>query len=86
VLLRRLWEVELSEELHWKYNVMIFCIVPSKLRENKLYITIYVHWLYFFVCYAFPFAALVIFNVAIYKRVSIDTTSIKWKKGPITRR
>ncbi|XP_011506266.1 PREDICTED: FMRFamide receptor-like [Ceratosolen solmsi marchali] len=68
--LPKLWEVELSEELHWKYNVTIFCIVPTKLRQNKLYIAIYVHWLYFFVCYAFPFAALVIFNAAIYKRVS----------------
>ncbi|XP_014214332.1 FMRFamide receptor [Copidosoma floridanum] len=67
--LPKLWEVELSEEVHSTRNVTIFCIVPTELRENKLYIAIYVHWSYFFVYYAFPFVALVIFNVAIYKRV-----------------
>ena len=70
-LLYRLWEVELREDIHPVHNVSVFCIGPTKLRENKLYIAIYVHWSYFFVYYAFPFVALVIFNVAIYKRVSI---------------
>lgn len=62
--------MRLSEELHWRYNATVYCIAPTKLRENKLYIAVYVHWLYFFVYYAFPFVALVIFNVAIYNRVS----------------
>lgn len=43
---------------------------PADLRSNNLYVTLYVHWMYFFICYLFPFLALVIFNVAIYRRVS----------------
>lgn len=66
----RFWEVELYTELHWKYNVTIYCLRPADLRNNNLYVTLYVHWMYFFVCYLFPFLALVIFNGAIYRRVS----------------
>ncbi|KAK0081602.1 hypothetical protein PV325_011873 [Microctonus aethiopoides] len=67
--LPKFWEVDLEEEIHWKYNVTIYCVVPAILRSNDLYITIYVNWMYFFVYYAFPFVALVVFNVAIYRRV-----------------
>lgn len=66
--------MRLGEEIHWKYNITVYCIGATQLRENPLYKTIYVHWLYFFVYYAFPFVALVIFNVAIYKRVSVCTS------------
>lgn len=66
----RFWEVDLDEEIHWKYNVTVYCVVPAILRSSDIYITIYVNWMYFFVYYAFPFVALVVFNVAIYRRVS----------------
>lgn len=68
--------MDLEEEIHWKYNVTIYCVVPAILRSNDLYITIYVNWMYFFVYYAFPFVALVVFNVAIYRRVSFIKFSI----------
>ncbi|XP_063973983.1 FMRFamide receptor isoform X2 [Diachasmimorpha longicaudata] len=65
----KFWEVDLEEEIHWKYNVTVYCVVPAILRSSDIYITIYVNWMYFFVYYAFPFVALVVFNIAIYRRV-----------------
>lgn len=47
----------------------MYCLYPAELRSNDLYVTLYVHWMYFFICYLFPFLALVIFNVTIYRRV-----------------
>ncbi|OAD60755.1 FMRFamide receptor [Eufriesea mexicana] len=67
--LPKFWEVDYYTEVHWKYNVTVYCLYPADLRDNNLYVTIYVHWMYFFICYLFPFLALVIFNAAIYRRV-----------------
>lgn len=68
--LPRFWEVKLRQQWHAEANLTVNCIVGTTLRRNKLYIALYVHWMYFFVYYAFPFAALLIFNVAIYNNVS----------------
>ncbi|XP_047351438.1 FMRFamide receptor [Vespa velutina] len=62
-------EIEIYSEKHWKYNVVIYCLRPAPLRDNNIYVTIYVHWMYFFVCYTIPLFALIIFNMAIYRRV-----------------
>ncbi|KOC65978.1 FMRFamide receptor [Habropoda laboriosa] len=67
--LPKFWEVDFYTEVHWKYNVTVYCLYPADLRSNDLYVTLYVHWMYFFICYLFPFLALVIFNAAIYQRV-----------------
>ncbi|XP_076654762.1 FMRFamide Receptor isoform X2 [Halictus rubicundus] len=67
--LPKFWEIDFFTEVHWKYNVTVLCLYPAELRNNVLYVTLYVHWMYFFICYLFPFLALVIFNAAIYKRV-----------------
>ncbi|KAG7197872.1 hypothetical protein KM043_001683 [Ampulex compressa] len=67
--LPKFWEIDFYTEVHWKYNVTVYCLYPAELRSNLLYVTLYVHWMYFFICYLFPFLALVIFNVAIYLRV-----------------
>ncbi|XP_029032935.1 FMRFamide receptor [Osmia bicornis bicornis] len=67
--LPKFWEVEVYPETHWKYKVTIYCLRPANLRSSNLYVTLYVHWMYFFICYLFPFLALVIFNAAIYQRV-----------------
>ncbi|XP_043275248.1 FMRFamide receptor [Venturia canescens] len=67
--LPKFWEVDLETEIHWKYNVTVYCVIPANLRSSDIYITVYVNWMYFFVYYAFPFVALVVFNVAIYQRV-----------------
>lgn len=66
----RFWEIEMYMEVHWKYNITVYCIMPTELRSNEYYVTLYIHWMYFFVYYLFPFIALVIFNMAIYLRVS----------------
>lgn len=67
--LPKFFEIEIYTETHWKYNVVIYCVRSASLRSNELYVTVYVHWMYFFVCYSFPLVALIIFNVAIYLRV-----------------
>lgn len=61
-------EIESYTEKHWKYNIVIYCLRPAPLRDNDIYVTVYVHWMYFFVCYSIPLFALIIFNVAIYRR------------------
>ncbi|XP_043500458.1 FMRFamide receptor isoform X1 [Polistes fuscatus] len=65
----KFFEIEIYTEMHWKYNVVVYCVRPASLRSNDLYVTVYVHWMYFFVCYSIPLIALIIFNVAIYRRV-----------------
>ncbi|XP_053987232.1 FMRFamide receptor-like [Hylaeus volcanicus] len=67
--LPKFWEIVTYTEVHWKYNVTVYCLYPAELRRNDLYVTLYVHWMYFFICYLFPFLALVVFNAAIYLRV-----------------
>ncbi|EZA48896.1 FMRFamide receptor [Ooceraea biroi] len=67
--LPKFWEIEVYTERHWKYNVTVYCIFPTEMRSNQFYITVYIHWMYFFVYYMFPFIALMIFNMAIYRRV-----------------
>lgn len=47
----------------------VYCPYAAELRSNNLYVTLYVHWMYFFIYYLFPFLALVVFNAAIYQRV-----------------
>lgn len=67
--LPKFWEIEVYNERHWKYNITVYCVDPTELRSNEYYVTLYIHWMYFFVYYMFPFIALVIFNTAIYRRV-----------------
>lgn len=67
--LPKFWEIDVYNEKHWKYNITVYCVNPTELRSNEYYVTLYIHWMYFFVYYMFPFIALVIFNTAIYRRV-----------------
>ncbi|XP_012056839.1 PREDICTED: FMRFamide receptor [Atta cephalotes] len=66
--LPKFWEIEVYNEKHWKYNITVYCVNPTELRSNEYYVILYIHWMYFFVYYMFPFIALVIFNTAIYRR------------------
>ncbi|XP_050452953.1 FMRFamide receptor-like [Cataglyphis hispanica] len=65
----KFWEITVYNERHWKYNITVYCVFPTELRSNEYYVTLYIHWMYFFVYYMLPFIALVIFNMAIYQRV-----------------
>ncbi|EFN69729.1 FMRFamide receptor [Camponotus floridanus] len=67
--LPKFWEITVYDERHWKYNITVYCVFPTDLRSNEYYVTLYIHWMYFFIYYMFPFIALVIFNMAIYQRV-----------------
>lgn len=67
--LPKFWEITVYHERHWKYNITVYCVFPTELRSNEYYVTLYIHWMYFFVYYMFPFIALAIFNMAIYQRV-----------------
>lgn len=67
--LPKFFEITVYNERHWKYNITVYCVSPTELRSNEIYVTLYIHWMYFFIYYMFPFIALVIFNMAIYQRV-----------------
>ncbi|CAB0004714.1 unnamed protein product [Nesidiocoris tenuis] len=69
--LSRFWEVSIEEEWHPALNMTIYTPVPSPLRNNHLYISIYIHWLYLFFIYFFPFTCLAILNTAIYRQIYV---------------
>lgn len=65
----RFWEVTVRECVHNQYNVLIYRVHPSNLRNNHLYISIYIHWMYLVFMYFIPFSFLAILNTAIYRQV-----------------
>lgn len=64
----RLWEVQVIAYDSPRLG-LVYCAVPSALRENADYITIYVHWGYLIVNEFIPFFGLTVFNVLIYLQV-----------------
>jgi hypothetical protein len=67
--LPKFFEIELKE---FNNGVEIFYLVSaSALRVNKLYIAIYIHWLYFIVMNLIPFFGITFFNLMIYRQVRI---------------
>lgn len=66
----KLWETRV-----WPYESeefgLIFCVGPTELRNDSLYITIYIHWCYLIVNYFIPFIGLLIFNILIYRQVRL---------------
>ena len=64
--------LEASREEHFdkEYNTTVYVISASPLRQNELYITVYVYWLYLLFIYFLPFAFLAVLNAAIYRQVS----------------
>lgn len=67
--LPKLWESTIKEEWYPELNVTVYCPRPSALRENELYIRVYIHWLYLIFLYLLPFLGLAILNAAIYRQV-----------------
>ncbi|XP_065201040.1 FMRFamide receptor isoform X2 [Planococcus citri] len=65
----RFWEVDILECKHILYDVSIYRVYPSKLRNNTLYIKIYIHWMYLIFMYFIPFGFLSVLNTAIYRQV-----------------
>lgn len=66
----RFWEVALCECVHNDYNVPVYRVHPSSLRNNPSYIKIYIHWMYLIFMYFIPFGFLTVLNTAIYRQVS----------------
>lgn len=67
--LPRFLEASREEHFHEEYNTTVYVISASPLRQNELYISIYVHWLYLFFIYFLPFTCLAVLNAAIYRQV-----------------
>ncbi|KAJ8978114.1 hypothetical protein NQ317_015924 [Molorchus minor] len=67
--LPKLWETKVSS--HWsdKFNVTVHCPTPSAFRDDPLYKTIYIHWMYMICMYVLPFGCLAFLNGCIYKQV-----------------
>ncbi|XP_014479697.1 PREDICTED: FMRFamide receptor-like isoform X2 [Dinoponera quadriceps] len=69
----KFWEYEAREEIHWKYNVTVYCMFPTELKNNDYYNIVYIHWMHSIVyvpfIYTLPFVVLLILNTAIYRQV-----------------
>lgn len=67
--LPRFWEVGLVEEYSKELNSTIYSVAPTSLRDNHIYISLYIHWLYLIFMYFLPFSCLAVLNTAIYRQV-----------------
>ncbi|XP_018579105.2 FMRFamide receptor-like [Anoplophora glabripennis] len=67
--LPRLWEGRVQKYWHKEYNVTIYCPQQSSFRDNILYQTIYIHWMYLICMYLLPFGSLAVLNACIYRQV-----------------
>ncbi|KAL1131579.1 hypothetical protein AAG570_011193 [Ranatra chinensis] len=67
--LSRFWEVTLERRFDPEYNMTVYTPVASPLRNNQVYISLYIHWLYLLFIYFLPFSCLAILNSAIYRQV-----------------
>lgn len=68
--LSRFWEVTVKEQYHRGYNTTVYVLMASPLRNNRIYISVYIHWLYMIFIYFLPFSCLAVLNAAIYRQVS----------------
>lgn len=70
--LPRFWEVSYQANSYQTLtmNTTIYCPVPSDLRQNLTYISVYIHWMYLVFLYILPFSSLAVLNAAIYRQVS----------------
>lgn len=64
----RFWEVAIEQCIH-PDRVLVYRVQSSALRNNIVYINVYIHWMYLVFMYGLPFAALAWFNTRIYMQV-----------------
>jgi len=64
----RLFEIELNPHIDEELGT-IYCIGASKLRDDRYYILIYIHWLYLIFINFIPFLSITFFNTMIYRQV-----------------
>lgn len=74
--LPKLWETKIRNEWHPEANVTVYCPRATPLRQNELYIKLYINWLYLIFIYLIPFIGLALLNAAIYRQVCILLTNL----------
>lgn len=67
--LPRLWEGYVTEEFYEAMNITIYCARPTELRNDPLFIAIYIQWCYLIFQCLIPFVSLALLNAAIYRQV-----------------
>ncbi|XP_059219521.1 FMRFamide receptor [Stomoxys calcitrans] len=67
--LPRFWEVVTQSTAYDDLPDVLHCVRPSALRQNLMYINLYIHWCYLIVNYIIPFLTLAILNCLIYRQV-----------------
>lgn len=66
----RFWEVRVHKCMHAAYGQYVYQVYPSELRNDRDYISIYIHWMYLVIMYFIPFGSLAVLNAAIYNQVN----------------
>ncbi|CRK98194.1 CLUMA_CG011557, isoform A [Clunio marinus] len=66
----KFFEINLNESQDEEFGKFYY-VSASMLRTNKLYITIYINWLYFIFMNLIPLSSITIFNIRIYRQVQI---------------
>jgi len=66
----RFLEVRVQKCMHTGYNQYVYQVYPSDLRNDRDYISVYIHWMYLLIMYFIPFGSLAVLNAAIYRQVS----------------
>lgn len=65
----RFWEAIIHSGKYPDTNITVYCAMPSEMRSNEIYMTVYVHWCYFIFLYLIPFFSLAVLNLAIYRQI-----------------
>lgn len=72
----RFLEVRVQKCMHTGYNQYVYQVYPSDLRNDRDYISVYIHWMYLLIMYFIPFGSLAVLNAAIYRQVSPTQPSV----------
>uniref|UniRef100_A0A2S2NHQ1 FMRFamide receptor n=1 Tax=Schizaphis graminum TaxID=13262 RepID=A0A2S2NHQ1_SCHGA len=67
----RFLEVTVQKCMHTGSNQYVYQVYPSDLRNDRDYISIYIHWMYLLIMYFIPFGSLAVLNAAIYRQILI---------------
>lgn len=69
--LPKFFEASIQAEWYPEDNVTVYCVTPTQLRQNDVYVNIYIHWCYLIFIYLLPFISLAVLNACIYRQVSL---------------
>lgn len=69
--LPKMWEANVQKEWIDALNVTVYCPHQSEFRDDPIYRTVYIHWLYLICMYLLPFGMLAVLNACIYRQVSV---------------